>query len=105
MKQRIEHENKYTVTSLPNKDYWDRYVLVYQFILEINNNESKQLKIVFNFSTYKVNAILIKKQIISNNESNKQATYLNIKDINYDDLIGKQFVLKIRHIREPLFLL
>lgn len=44
MKQRIEHENKYTVTSLPNKDYWDRHVLVYQFILEINNNESKQLK-------------------------------------------------------------
>ena len=38
MKQRIEHENKYTVTSLPNKDYWDRYVLVYQFILEINGN-------------------------------------------------------------------
>ena len=27
MKQRIEHENKYTVTSLPNKDYWDRHVL------------------------------------------------------------------------------
>ena len=33
MKQRIEHENKYTVTSLPNKDYWDRYVLVYQFTM------------------------------------------------------------------------
>lgn len=104
IKEHIEIEDKYVLNRIPADIAWDRSVLVYQFFYE-NSSDScfTQDKLVINMTKGTVSFCSVTKEILGVNKSNKKTEYKNIDEVNLEELLGRPFVLKRRHIKDNLF--
>lgn len=104
MNKLIEIEKKYIPSAVAKSEIWDREQIVFQWFLASDENGSQKVKIVFDLTYAKIVFVKISKSIIELGKSTKKVEYLDLSEFRPNEMIGKDFILKRRSIKEKVFL-
>lgn len=92
-----ETERKYLVKSFIKDSLWDREFIIYQWYDK--TEKEKKTKLIIDLSSLTAKWVRVTKKRMSNTESQKKVEYLNLKDVNLNELVGERFVCKRRALK------
>lgn len=98
-----EYEKKFLIDSFEQTYIWDKEQLVYQWYVEADEKHSMKKKLIFDLKTLRIIFVEVEKQVIDWGLANKTVTYLDYDKVNFEEYVGKDFVLKRRVIQSDIF--
>lgn len=99
-----ERERKFLLESVEKSRNWEREFIIYQWYDKVGEQEHSKLKLLFDLQQVRTILVRVTKTKVDFNTWDKRVDYIEEKAIQWEKLLGVDFVLKRRAISGNIFL-